>query len=203
MTNNVQPFILADFFIFTAAQCTENISLQYRTTTNRLWPTSQIPLLSLQWGFQNRNHVSDHWVNRCGHVDELCSVSRCLGSAETPPWWRWSRRKECCVGKSKLGSGLRRTSVNRTACPSCPAGRGGSRRRIQLRPPLLLANQPRCSGTPPSEQHDGVDRPRPPHWQLVHDFKNRCFFFCQFSQLLLDSCQSNTESIKFNWTPPH
>lgn len=106
-------------------------------------------------------------------------VSRCHGSVEMPPWWRWSRRSVFCVERSKLVSGLRRICASRTACPSCPAGRGSSRRHTLPHPPPLLPDRPpQCSGTRPSEIHrndgnnkgddDAAIRPRPAYKHLIH-----------------------------------
>lgn len=162
----------------------------------RKW-TSQLRLQTLRWSPLIR-----------GRVDvELFSVSRCRGSAEMPPWWRWLRGKEFYVERLKLVSGPRRICVNRTVCPSCPAGRGSSRRRIRPRPlPVAPDRPPRCSGTPPSEincnstqtdtehnrrcseqqrnkeEDDAAVGPRPPHWHLPHVVS-----WLVFSGCLIDS----------------
>lgn len=132
------------------------------------------------------------WEGRYGSVDvELFFVSRCHGYVATPPWWRWLRKREFYVERSKLVSGQIRICASRTVCPSCPAGRGSSHRHTRPRP-LPLAMLPPCSGTPPSERqilapwntqtvlcktekHSNDDHDEVPPWMLECD--ERCFSF--------------------------
>lgn len=71
---------------------------------------------------------------------------QCPGHVGTAPWWRWLRRNVTCARRSNPDRDLQtKPCANRTACPSCPAGRRPTGEKNTG--PLRTPPKPLSSGT--------------------------------------------------------